>query len=330
MLGTNGGGFFNVNSAMPFENPTGLSNFLEMLFILVIPAGARRRVRPHGREPPPGVGDLRAMAPVPRLRRRGLRRRAERVAGAEGRGESVARRQPRGQGGPLRARRAARCGPRSRPSRRTARSTAAHDSLTGIGGLVPLVNMMTGEVDLRRRRLGALRDAPDRAAGGLHRRADGGAHARIPGQEDRGARGQAGPDRHAGRAAARSWSPPRSRSPRNTAATSIFNPGPQGFSETLYAYTSQTNNNGSAFAGYTGFVQPNAPGNAGRVRNHVRGPAGRRRDARRPLRAAAGGARRGRRARRQAHPSARPRHLPHRHADLRRPAHVRDRRSSPR
>jgi K+-transporting ATPase ATPase A chain len=44
---------------------------------------------------------------------------------------------------------------------------------------------------------------------------------------------------------------------------SIFNSGPQGFSETLYAYTSQGNNNGSAFAGYTGFVQPNAPGNLG-------------------------------------------------------------------
>ena len=36
-LGTNGGGFFNVNSAHPFENPTPLSNFLEMLAILVIP-----------------------------------------------------------------------------------------------------------------------------------------------------------------------------------------------------------------------------------------------------------------------------------------------------
>ena len=51
---------------------------------------------------------------------------------------------------------------------------------------------------------------------------------------------------------------------------SIFNPGPQGFSETLYAYTSQANNNGSAFAGYTGFVQPNAPGNAGCLRDHLR------------------------------------------------------------
>lgn len=37
-LGTNGGGFFNANSAHPFENPTPLSNFLEMLAILVIPA----------------------------------------------------------------------------------------------------------------------------------------------------------------------------------------------------------------------------------------------------------------------------------------------------
>jgi K+-transporting ATPase ATPase A chain len=37
-LGTNGGGFFNVNSAHPFENPTPLSNFVELLAILLIPA----------------------------------------------------------------------------------------------------------------------------------------------------------------------------------------------------------------------------------------------------------------------------------------------------
>jgi len=46
-------------------------------------------------------------------------------------------------------------------------------------------------------------------------------------------------------------------------APSLFNAGPQGFSEHLYAYTSQANNNGSAFAGYTGYVQPNSPGNTG-------------------------------------------------------------------
>ena len=55
-------------------------------------------------------------------------------------------------------------------------------------------------------------------------------------------------------------------------APSIYNPGPQGFSEALYAYTSQGNNNGSAFAGYTGFVQPNAPGNVGAFGDHLRRP----------------------------------------------------------
>ncbi|NNG25383.1 potassium-transporting ATPase subunit KdpA [Telluria aromaticivorans] len=39
MLGTNGGGFFNANSAHPFENPTPLSNFAQMLAIFLIPAG---------------------------------------------------------------------------------------------------------------------------------------------------------------------------------------------------------------------------------------------------------------------------------------------------
>ena len=43
---------------------------------------------------------------------------------------------------------------------------------------------------------------------------------------------------------------------------SIFDAGPQGFSETIYAYGSQANNNGSAFAGYTGFLQPDGT-NAG-------------------------------------------------------------------
>jgi K+-transporting ATPase ATPase A chain len=39
MLGTNGGGFFNANSAHPYENPTPFSNFLQMLSIFLIPAG---------------------------------------------------------------------------------------------------------------------------------------------------------------------------------------------------------------------------------------------------------------------------------------------------
>src|SRR5580658_9516772 len=38
MLGTNGGGFFNVNSAHPFESPTALSNLVEMLALMILPA----------------------------------------------------------------------------------------------------------------------------------------------------------------------------------------------------------------------------------------------------------------------------------------------------
>ncbi len=38
LIGTDGGGFFNANSAHPYENPTGLSNFLEALAISLIPA----------------------------------------------------------------------------------------------------------------------------------------------------------------------------------------------------------------------------------------------------------------------------------------------------
>ena len=52
MLGTNGGGFFNANSAHPFENPTALSNFLQMLAIFLIPAAL---CFAFGRE----VGDVR-------------------------------------------------------------------------------------------------------------------------------------------------------------------------------------------------------------------------------------------------------------------------------
>jgi K+-transporting ATPase ATPase A chain len=39
MIGTNGGGYFNANSAHPFENPTPLSNFIEILLMALIPAG---------------------------------------------------------------------------------------------------------------------------------------------------------------------------------------------------------------------------------------------------------------------------------------------------
>ncbi len=55
-LGTNGGGFFNANSAHPFENPTPFSNFLEMLSILLIPAASCLYLRENGWRHPPGLG----------------------------------------------------------------------------------------------------------------------------------------------------------------------------------------------------------------------------------------------------------------------------------
>ena len=59
MLGTNGGGFFNANSAHPFENPTPLTNFLQMLAIFLIPAALCFTFGRDGRRPPPGLGDAR-------------------------------------------------------------------------------------------------------------------------------------------------------------------------------------------------------------------------------------------------------------------------------
>ncbi len=83
LLGTNGGGFFNTNSAHPFENPTAFTNFVEMLVVLVIPAALGLHLRPHGRQPPAGLRDLRNDdGDVPRRRDRVLHRRGARLARA--------------------------------------------------------------------------------------------------------------------------------------------------------------------------------------------------------------------------------------------------------
>ena len=126
---------------------------------------------------------------------------------------------------------------------------AMHDSFTPLGGLVPLVNIMLGEVIFGGVGAGPLRDAGDGAAVGVHRRADGRPHARVPGQEDRGARDEAAmlyvldlPADHPG------LRRPGRRSPATAPARSN-NAGPHGLSEILYAFTSGAGNNGSAFAG---------------------------------------------------------------------------------
>ncbi len=47
-LGTNGGGFFNVNAAHPFENPTPFTNLLQIFSLLLIPVALTLHVRRHG------------------------------------------------------------------------------------------------------------------------------------------------------------------------------------------------------------------------------------------------------------------------------------------
>ncbi len=105
---------------------------------------------------------------------------------------------------------------------------------------------------------------------------------------------------------------------------SIYNSGPQGFSETLYAYTSQGNNNGSAFAGYTGFLQPNAPGNDGATGITLATLLGGG-SCCSAVHPHAGGAGGGRRAGRQTAGPGRAGHVPDRLAHLHHAAHRRDR-----
>ena len=200
VLGTNGGGFFNVNSAMPFENPNGLTNFLEMLAMLAIPASLTYtygRIVGSRRQGWTIFGVMFALFAVgvvvvylaelqatPAQQAAGL-------TGANLEGKELRF----GTGGTA-----------LWTAITTATSTgavnSAFESLTGIGGLIPMVNMAFGESRLRRRRHRPLHDAALRPARRVHRRADGRPHAGVPRQEARGARDQARRARAVGHAAA--------------------------------------------------------------------------------------------------------------------------------
>ena len=267
-LGTNGGGFFNVNSAMPFENATGFSNFVEILFILLIPAALTYtfgRMVGNRRQ---GWALYAAMA-VMLVATIGVAYAAEQNGSPAQKGAQVATASANGTTGGNLEGKEQRFGIAS-SSEWAAVTTAAsngsvnsaHEAYTGIGGAVPLVNMMTGEVIF------------GGVGSGLYGMLlmvilavfiAGLMVGRTP--EYLGKKIEAREVKltligtlfvplsvlaFTAFALATHWG-----------TQSIFDSGPQGFSETLYAYTSQGNNNGSAFAGYTGFIQPNAPGNAG-------------------------------------------------------------------
>jgi len=276
-LGTNGGGFFNVNSAFPFENPTQFSNFVEMLFILLIPAALTATFGRMAGNRRQGWALYAAMA-IMLVASIGVGYAAEqngspaeKAAGIEasvGASDAEIADADEQTGGNLEGKeqRNGIVGSASWAAITTAASNgsvnSAHDSYTGIGGLAPMFNMMTGEVifggvgsGLYGMLLFVLLAVF--IAGLMVGRTPEYLGKKIEAREVKlvmigtivvpllvlVATAIAIASKHG--------------------EVSIYNPGPQGFSETLYAYTSQGNNNGSAFAGYTGFVQPNAPGNAG-------------------------------------------------------------------
>ena len=260
LLGTNGGGFFNVNSAMPFENPSGLTNFVSMLLILLIPAGLTStfgRMVGNRRQGWAIYGAMLAMFLV-----------AVAVVYAAEVDGSPAQHLAGVAGGNFEGKEI-RTGMASSALFTVVTTVAscgavntAFDSLTGIGGLVPMFNMSTGEVifggvgsGLYGMLLFVLLAVF--IAGLMVGRTPEYLGKKIEAREVKLVMvGTLVVPLAALIATALAIG-------TKYGAPSIYNPGPQGFSETLYAYVSQANNNGSAFAGYTGFVQPNAPGNVG-------------------------------------------------------------------
>jgi K+-transporting ATPase ATPase A chain len=254
MLGTNGGGFFNANSAHPYENPTAVSNFLEMLAIFLIPAAL---CFVFGRM----VGDMRqgwaliaamvTLFVVFSASTTAFEQQGNPALAALGADQTTSLTQAGGnmEGKEVRfginasalfatITTAASCGA----------VNAMHDSFTPLGGMVPLVLMQLGEVvfgGVGAGLYGMLLFAILAVfiAGLMIGRTPEYLGKKIESHEMKLvaiailitpllALG--------GTAVAVLTEPGRA---------GILNPGPHGFSEVLYALTSAANNNGSAFAG---------------------------------------------------------------------------------
>jgi K+-transporting ATPase ATPase A chain len=268
-LGNNGGGFFNVNSSFPFENSSGLTNMFEMLLILIIPASLTYT---YGRM----VGSQRqgwaifsamfilfivGVIVVYIAEQHGTA--AQHAAGVH----TTAFHGSTGGNLEGKEQRFGIADSSLWTAITTVTSTGAvnssFESLTGIGGAVPFANLSMSEVVFGGAGAGLysmlLYVILAVFLGGLM-------VGRTP--EYLGKKIQAREIKlvslgvlftplavllSAGLASATELG-------KRSLYAGI---NPTGFSESLYAYLSQANNNGSAWAGYTGFVQPHAPGNVG-------------------------------------------------------------------
>ena len=254
-LGTNGGGFFNSNSAVPFENPNGLTNFLEVISILLIPAaqvfmfGKMVLARRHAWMVFSAMFVVFAVALAIALP-------SEQHGSQTLRASGVNITQGHGQSGGNMADKEVRFGIANTALWATATTEASsgsvnggHDALTAYGGAVPLVNMFFGEVIF------------GGVGSGLYGMffyiliavfIAGLMVGRTP--EYLGKKIEARQIKYA--AVGALFVPTMVlimaavSVVTKSGLESIFNPGAHGFTEALYAYTSQANNNGSAFAGY--------------------------------------------------------------------------------
>ncbi len=145
MLGTNGGGFFNANSAHPFENPTPLTNFVQMLLIFAIPAALTYTYGKMARDTRQGWAIFAAMS-ILFFAGVAACYAAESHANAGLSSLAVA------HAGNLEGKEV-RFGVAASSLFATVTTDAScgavnamHDSFTPLGGLVPLVNIMLGEV----------------------------------------------------------------------------------------------------------------------------------------------------------------------------------------
>ena len=242
-FGTNGGGFFNANSAHPFENPTPLSNLIEMFAIFAISAGLTYTLGRMTGSQRHGWAVWAAMAVLflagvtvaywaeargnPLSARRGSARERDAAGRQHGR-----------QGSPLRHRqyRALGHGHHGHQLRRRQRLARFVHSAGRHGSAG---QHHAGRGHLRRCRLRHVRHDDLRRADGVHRRPDGGTNAGVSGQEDRSLRREDGDAVGARLSADHPDLRRRFRRSHGFGTSSISNPGPHGLSQILYAFTSQ-------------------------------------------------------------------------------------------
>jgi potassium-transporting ATPase potassium-binding subunit len=253
MLGTNGGGFFNANSAHPFENPTPLSNLMQMFSIFLIPAGLTVTLGRMTRAPKHGWAVFAAMAV---LFFAGVFVAYYAEAQANPLLHSVNQHATAVQTGGNMEGKEVRFGIANSALFATVTTDAScgavnsmHDSFMPLGGLVPLVNIMLGEVIFGGVGAGLYGMVifvvlAVFIAGLMVGRTPEYLGKKIESYDVKMAMLYVliFPLSILGFSAVALMMP-------QAGLSSLANAGPHGLSEILYAYTSATGNNGSAFAG---------------------------------------------------------------------------------